>query len=1034
MSVKRSLLVSDQQHSNNNVNGNDNSLISPPESPLPKIARTANNSEDDNYENEQLNGIESESEQGDECSDESIENISVDDIYRYQGLLKYYFRVPTRPTNDLTSVGTIIRTFTWTLLVHYKPDYEPYVSGSRDLGLFLKCEPEKQSPGWSIYANADLTLLHATDPKKNFVRYNTIRIEANIRADAPRNVEWDSKGHTNFVGLRNQGATCYMNSFLQTIYFTNKLRRAVYVLPTDSDDLSHSIPLALQKLFYDLQFTVHSVSTKKLTKSFGWDKPDEFMQHDIQEFCRVLLDRLESKMEGTTVEGVIPSLFQGQYVQYVRCTKVDHESSMKQLFYDVPLQVRNNANIYESFRDFCKCEILTGDNMYDAGQYGLQEAEKGVKFQKFPPVLCLHLLRFEFDFNSSQHRKINDRQDKCICSCVYTFYSDLDLSEFLEKPDCCPCKYKLMSVLVHSGDNSSGHYVAFISPELNGEWFKFDDEVVSRCAPTDALDRNFGGINDEDGSITYNTSAYMLVYIREDCRDDVLSDINMSVLPEHLISRIEYDKKIAIKRRQEINEGIWDVQIILEDDYYRHELFDLWNINERSDSTCILDSNQPKRIRYVQARRSETFRQFVQRLSDSLVVDILCDNLFEHNVVPTIFVEQKVFLNGVYKLMPFNKKDDILAFIKLYDPKSESLTYIGHFLFSIQNTLNQCMYEISIRLKFPKDTTYFIYEELQTVNCNQFTLIKESSYDFPFGQACHQPWHGAYLTVQVNDSKLQYYPLPRLDDYLKSLENRQKFSIINRDNPRNEILFELFLPSKTLIKDLIQLIAERIEYDKEKLVIFRPTIQPNLLGLKEYTHLSHMGTDNTLKDLWTNNRMVGQKKIFFKRLPFHYSEIDHRRPLRCFVNDTLKKDEQREIVLFGKKASTVGEFLEEVKYWIPAICSDKGTKQLRLIEVTQPAISSLSYIKVHPHSQMIEDLDINGIYRVEEIPYDELDLDKDTILIQVAHYTKDNSNTFSINLQPLFPFLLKVINNESYSDVKRRLQIKMGISNREFEK
>ncbi|CAF4983053.1 unnamed protein product, partial [Rotaria socialis] len=78
-------------------------------------------------------------------------------------------------------------------------------------------------------------------------------------------------------------------------------------------------------------------------------------------------------MEGTTMEGVIPSLFQGQYVQYVRCTKVDHESRVKQTFYDVPLQVRNNANITESFRDFCKSEILTGENLYDAGSiHGLQ--------------------------------------------------------------------------------------------------------------------------------------------------------------------------------------------------------------------------------------------------------------------------------------------------------------------------------------------------------------------------------------------------------------------------------------------------------------------------------------------------------------------------------------------------------------------------------------------------------------------------------------------------------------------------------------
>ena len=30
------------------------------------------------------------------------------------------------------------------------------------------------------------------------------------------------------------------------------------------------------------------VGTKKLTKSFGWDTMDIFMQHDIQELCRVV--------------------------------------------------------------------------------------------------------------------------------------------------------------------------------------------------------------------------------------------------------------------------------------------------------------------------------------------------------------------------------------------------------------------------------------------------------------------------------------------------------------------------------------------------------------------------------------------------------------------------------------------------------------------------------------------------------------------------------------------------------------------------
>ena len=47
---------------------------------------------------------------------------------------------------------------------------------------------------------------------------------------------WDSKKHTGFVGLKNQGATCYMNSLLQVLYFTNSLRKSVYKMPTEADD------------------------------------------------------------------------------------------------------------------------------------------------------------------------------------------------------------------------------------------------------------------------------------------------------------------------------------------------------------------------------------------------------------------------------------------------------------------------------------------------------------------------------------------------------------------------------------------------------------------------------------------------------------------------------------------------------------------------------------------------------------------------------------------------------------------------------
>lgn len=103
-----------------------------------------------------------------------------------------------------------------------------------------------------------------------------------------------------------------MNSLLQTLFFTNKLRKAVYQMPTAGDDPAKSVPLAMQRVFYELQFSDKPVGTKKLTKSFGWDTFDSFLQHDVQELCRVLLDNLESKMKGTPLERTIPNLFEGK--------------------------------------------------------------------------------------------------------------------------------------------------------------------------------------------------------------------------------------------------------------------------------------------------------------------------------------------------------------------------------------------------------------------------------------------------------------------------------------------------------------------------------------------------------------------------------------------------------------------------------------------------------------------------------------------------------------------------------------------------
>mmetsp|Transcript_6273 Transcript_6273/g.9471 ORF Transcript_6273/g.9471 Transcript_6273/m.9471 type:complete len:1457 (+) Transcript_6273:112-4482(+) len=389
---------------------------------------------------------------------------------------------------------------------------------------------------------------------------------------------YNSKLHTGLVGLENLGATCYLNALLQMLYHVNAFRDSVYTIPFAGEIYDKSTTLSLQNIFNQLQTSDMPVSTTDLTRAFGWDSCDALQQQDVQEMLRVLLDKLEECMKGTPVDGAVKNLFAGKIRSYIRCINIAYESTREEEFYDIQLDVKDCKDVYDSFRKYIAREILTGENQYDAGDgQGKQDAEKGVIFTELPPVLTIHLKRFEFDMRRLGFAKIHDR---------FEFPLRLDLNEFVDASEAANMEkeqggqrniFQLHSVLVHEGDVYGGHYYAFIRPtgqdgfwddiythgmklSTSGKWYKFDDEHVFSVDRREAVEMCYG----EESGAGFS-SAYMLVYIRESESAQIMSSVK---IPHELNLRLEEErtKKLEELIMQKHIDSFVSVKYFLDED------------------------------------------------------------------------------------------------------------------------------------------------------------------------------------------------------------------------------------------------------------------------------------------------------------------------------------------------------------------------------------------------------------------------------------------------------------------------------------
>lgn len=920
---------------------------------------------------------------------------------------------------------------------------------------------------WGFTRFAELRRLFSAqydERGKPMVENNSANITAYVRVlKDPTGVLWhnfinyDSKKETGMVGLKNQGATCYLNSLLQSLFFTNAFRQAVYQIPTEQEADRLNSAFALQKLFFLIQTSNNAVATTELTQSFGWDSKQIFEQQDVQELSRVLMDKLDEKMKGTAAEGALEKMFVGKMKTYISCINVDYESSRIEDFWDIQLNVSGNKNLDDSFKDYIQVETMDGENKYFAEGYGLQDAKKGVIFESFPQVLHLQLKRFEYDINRDAMMKVNDR---------YEFPEIWDASPYLsENADRSePYIYHLHGVLVHSGDLNAGHYYAFLKPTKEGHFYKFDDDRVTRATKREALEENFGGdyTNLANGntqqrnpytrtwSAKRSMSAYMLVYIRESRLDNILMPGRPVEPPKHLADRVAEERATAERKRKEREEAhlYMDVQVASEANFRLHQGFDVVPWKGDPDSPAL-----PKLYRIL---RATSMSQFTQRVAEDLGVE--ADMIRSWAMVnrqngtvrpdvpipfPDMTVEEAANKYGT-KTSSFRlwiekaeKRDEegnplfgdklldlknpqnnrpLMLFLKHFDPKTQSLFGIGNLYAGYQDKVVDMSPQILKLMGWPPGTTFKLSEEIKQ------NMIDAMKPKVTLSQSEIQD--GDIITVQriLTEKELQQITAAggyvEAKDFYDYLVNRINVEFIPRAGAESGLpTFSLTLSKKMNYEQFSAKVGEELKADPTHLRF--TTI--NAAGKPKSTvKYAQQGTLNNILSPpqynYNSNAVQKSDALFYEVFEISLKELEQRKSIKVtWLPEGISKEETYDLMI--PRTAHVAEVLEALQK--KANISDDMMKNVRLYEV-----HGSKFFKYLPMDYQVMSINEFFLLYAAAFPED----DTSTRKISVFHFDKEPAKVHGV------PFQFPLKEGEIFKDTKQRLSDFTKIKGKQFDK
>ncbi|TFY64882.1 hypothetical protein EVJ58_g2344 [Rhodofomes roseus] len=281
------------------------------------------------------------------------------------------------------------------------------------------------------------------------------------------------------VGLRNLGATCYANAYLQVWFQDLPFRNGVYRCQLPEDE-----KFSLEK------------------------QPDP------------------------TLKTLVANQFQGKQTYVTTCQKCQYRSERSSDFLELEVTIKNNSTLEERMAAVLEPEMMSGDNQYSCPRCErLQDAKRHMELSSLPPVLHFSLLRFVYDLSTMERKKSKHN---------ISYPTTIDMDRFLGPPESGPRKrrrrgddqktlYQLRGILLHKGASAyHGHYEAQVfdvqknsaPTTTNGKAKKTPPSAESDNSDIEILEQSSPAETDKpslDRPVYISSKeAYMLVYSRVD--------------------------------------------------------------------------------------------------------------------------------------------------------------------------------------------------------------------------------------------------------------------------------------------------------------------------------------------------------------------------------------------------------------------------------------------------------------------------------------------------------------------------------------